>query len=283
MELIKALILQRFSQSGAAADAGVCTAETQAGDPQTPGETADSPLQTPAGPAAQNSVPGDRDKAFEALIKGEYKDAFARRTQRILDSRFKQTKALEAKAEAFRPVVAALAERYGIDPAQEDLPARLLQAVTQGSQPPAATAQEAQAAQTPSERQEAIHRTYAGWVAEGEQLRTLYPSFDLEAEVSRPQTAEPFLRLLMNGVDMQTAYEVVHKDELLSGAIRYAVENTQRRTLDSIRANGARPAEAAAGPNSTAARLGKPDPSQWNDADMDDVLRRVRAGEKIPL
>ena len=49
---------------------------------------------------------------FEKLIRGEYKDIYDERAQRMIDERFKKTKALEEQSAAIRPVLDLLAENY---------------------------------------------------------------------------------------------------------------------------------------------------------------------------
>ena len=81
-----------------------------------------------------------------------------------------------------------------------------------------------------------------GWAIQAREARALYPGLDLAVEAGEPR----FLQLLGAGVDVRTAYEVVHRDEILSGAMQYAARQAARKTAEDIRARGARPLENGA-------------------------------------
>lgn len=49
--------------------------------------------------------------------------------------------------------------------------------------------------------------------------------------------------LLRSGVDARTAYEVVHKDEIIGGAMQYTAQRVQEKVVNDIRARGMRPPE----------------------------------------
>ena len=124
----------------------------------------------------------------------------------------------------------------------------------------------------------AVHiKTAAAAAAAG-----IYPGLSLEAEANDPETGEQFMRLLSSGVDVRTAYEVIHKDDIISGAMHYTAQKVKEKTVNDIRARGLRPQENGA-QGSTAAKVVKSDPKSWTDKDMDEVIRRVAAGERIVL
>jgi len=241
----------------------------------------------------------DRKAAFEELIKGEYKEEFGDRVQQVINKRFKESKAQEERLNALQPVLDALSSKYGVDASNVD---QLMQAIDEDdsyyqeeADREGVTVQqlkhmrqlerdnaEFRAALEQRQRQEQAASVYAKWEQEGQTVKQLYGGFDLHTECQHPETGQQFVRLLQNGVDVRTAYEVIHKDELLSGAIGYAVQSAQKRTMDNIRARGMRPQENGAG-GSVATQIVKSDPSKWSDSDMDEVLRRVKEGKKINL
>ena len=53
----------------------------------------------------------------------------------------------------------------------------------------------------------------------------MYPDFDWKRELASPQ----FGRLVTAGVDGQTAYEIVHRQELLKAAMAYAAAQARSR------------------------------------------------------
>ncbi len=85
---------------------------------------------------------------------------------------------------------------------------------------------------------------YARWDREREACEQKYPGFDMEAEVrDNPE----FVRLLGSGVDVTSAYQAVHFDDIMRGVIKSAEASTKKRVVDTVRAGVARPAENAAG------------------------------------
>ena len=241
----------------------------------------------------------DRKAAFEELIKGEYKAEFGERTQQLIDRRFKETKAMEERLGALQPVLDALGTKYGVDAGDVE---KLMSAIEEDdsyyedeADRQGVTVQqlkqmrklerenaEFKAAMEQRQKQEQAANVYAQWQSEAEAVKQLYGNFDLQSECRNPETGRNFLRLLQNGIDVRTAYEVVHKDELLSGAIGYAVQSAQKRTMDNIRARGMRPQENGAG-GSVATQIVKSDPAKWSKADRREVARRVLRGERVEL
>ena len=67
-----------------------------------------------------------------------------------------------------------------------------------------------------------------------------YPNLDLDTEMQSPE----FRRLLaaVNG-DVETAYFVTHRNELITDTVSKAIKQAQENTVNTIRANQGRPAE----------------------------------------
>ena len=124
-------------------------------------------------------------------------------------------------------------------------------------------------------RRENANRVYAQWMEQAEKAKEVYPSFDLRTEMQNPQ----FASLLRSGIDAKTAFEVVHKDEIIPAAMQYAAKTAQQKAINNIVANGARPAEN--GNSSQSATVVKSDVSQLSKADRAEIIRRVQRGEKI--
>lgn len=248
--------------------------------------------------------PIDRAKAFDELIKGEYKDEYNARAQKMINSRFKAAKALEERSKAIQPVLDLLSQRYGIATDDAEFATKLHAAVDaddgwladeadrQGLT--VAQLKEQQKAQNELanlrstlaeiQRQRGIESTLANWQREAEQVAMMYPGFDLNAECDEnTENGQQFLSLLRAGVGVKTAYQVVHQDELLSGAIQHAVTTTQQRTVDNIRARGMRPAEAGAGSQTAATRIVRANPADWSDEELDRVTREVLGGKQVYL
>ncbi len=111
-----------------------------------------------------------------------------------------------------------------------------------------------------------------GWAIQAREARALYPGLDLAVEAGEPR----FLQLLGAGVDVRTAYEVVHRDEILSGAMQYAARQAARKTAEDIRARGARPLENGA----TGSAGSAPGRLHVRDMDRDQVLEIAKAAHR---
>ena len=118
-------------------------------------------------------------------------------------------------------------------------------------------------------------RIYAGWLEQSDALKQIYPNFDLDAEIKNPR----FVDLLKNNVDVRTAYEVLHKDDIIRGAMQFTADTVQTKLANNIIAGRNRPSENGIGQTSPA--VVKNDVSQLSRADREEIIRRVARGEKI--
>lgn len=236
----------------------------------------------------------DRRKAFQELVNGEYKDIYTEETQRIIDRRFREARNLEERAAKQQPVIDMLMQRYKI--ADGDL-GKLAAAVENDNAYWSEAAEEAGMsveqykqfqrlkrendallrAQRMRQNQQAAQQQLQKWYSEGEQVKAVYPDFDLGTESKNPQ----FISMLKAGVPVQHAYEVIHMDEIKAGVAQSTARQTEKQVVDGIRAKGNRPAEN--GTSSQSAFTVKDDPHKWTKQDRAEVARRVARGETIKL
>ena len=300
---IPMLSLQIFAEGAGAGDGG--TAEGQgvteaAALPQTKGAK-NNPLanvkygiQEEAAPAAevQQTATPDREAEFEKLIKGEYKDLYDSRMQDTIQKRLKGSKETVDKYNALTPTIELLAKKYGVDAAdiealnkaiQEDdtyyedealekgLTVQQLKEIRKMERENA----DLKAKMEESQRQEQGKKLYAAWMQQAEAAKMVYPSFDMQAEMNNPR----FVDLLRNNIDVRTAYEVLHKDEIIPAAMQFTAQTVESKIAKKIASNGARPSEN--GMSSQSAAVVKSDVSQLSKADRAEIIRRVQRGEKI--
>ena len=236
----------------------------------------------------------DRRKEFQELVNGEYKDIYTEETQRIIDRRFREARNLEERAAKQQPVIDMLMQRYKI--ADGDL-GKLAAAVENDNAYWSEAAEGAGMsveqykqfqrlkrendallrAQRMRQSQQAAQQQLQKWYSEGEQVKAVYPDFDLGAESKNPQ----FISMLKAGVPVQHAYEVIHMDEIKAGVAQSTARQTEKQVVDGIRAKGNRPAEN--GTSSQSAFTVKDDPHKWTKQDRAEVARRVARGETIKL
>lgn len=245
--------------------------------------------QPDAGVATQ--VP-DRNAEFEALIKGEYKDLYDQRVQDTIQKRLKGQAETVNRYNALTPVLQMLGQKYGVDAndaealskaIEEDssfyedeamekgLTVEQLKEIRKMERENAALRAQMEQAET----QKQADALYANWLAQAEQVKQVYPGFDLEAEMQD----ENFRSLLRSNVPIKTAYEVIHKDEILPAAMQFTAQKVSEKITNSIKAGQNRPAEGAMGGRSSV--VVKSDVSQLTKADRDEIDRRVARGERI--
>lgn len=232
-------------------------------------------------------------KSFDELIKGEYKEDFQKRTQAIIDHRFKETKLAEERLEELAPVLDLLASRYGVKKGDHTALARAIEednafyeqeAEEQGITVEQLKKQkklERENAQLRAERQRAesdrrSQEIYNGWLGQAEEVKTVYPDFDFAKECEN----EKFMELIKYpAIDVKTAYEVIHRDEILTGAMQHTAHTIQQKTVEDIKARGLRPPENGTKIQSPA--ILKTDVNELTKEDMAEINRRVARGEKI--
>ena len=239
----------------------------------------------------QTATP-DRNAEFEKLIKGEYKDLYDARMQNAIRGRLKATEDTVNRFNALTPTLELLAEKYGVDAndvealnkaIEEDESFFRDEALEKGMtvqqlkefrkmQRENADLKRQMSDQQTKERAEML---YASWVDQGEKTKTVYPSFDLKAEMENPR----FVDLLRNNIDVRTAYEVLHKDEIIPAAMQFTAKTVEQKLTNKIIAGGQRPTEN--GMNSQGAAVVKSDVSQLSKADRQEIIRRVQRGERI--
>lgn len=291
------LNLRLFGEGGGEAGGGAGAAGTAEAAGAQAAPLDEGQNQQPAQTIVTEKTAQERAAAFEQLIKGEYAKEFHDRAQGIFNERFKETKNLEKQLEGMKPLMDALATKYGVT--DHD---KLMAAIEADESFYQAAADEQglsveqykhmrelerkaaafDEAEKQRQRVDTERRAYAVWDQQSQQLKQVYPGFDFAAECQNPQTGQQFIKLLGNGVDVRTAYEVLHKDELLSGAIQTAVQQAQQRTVQTIQAQGMRPAENGVG-SSVATQMTKIDPSRMTKKERDDLVRRSLRGERIEL
>lgn len=242
--------------------------------------------------ASTNAEKPDRRAAFEAFMR-ENKDLYEERLQEHLGRRLKTARAAEERAKALEPIIDMVAQKYGVDASQPD---KLLAALENDNSLYEEEAirrgmsvenlremkqmerkvhfYEQQAQMQERARREAEARAR---IEEGvKTAQAAYPGFDMRKELENTG----FRDMVARGIDVKTAYEIAHKDELLSGAIGYAVQRAAKETAETIRTRANRPQENGMAGQATAQTTGR-DPAQLTAREINELTRRALAGERI--
>ena len=252
-------------------------------------QTADVQTNTTVAESVQQP---DRNAEFEKLIKGEYKDLYDARMQDTIQKRLKGTKETVDKYNSLTPTLELLARKYGVDANDVEALNKAIEAddtyyeeealekgvtVEQLKEIKKMEKENAELKRQMQEKnaKEQGAKLYAQWMEQADKAKTIYPSFDLRAEMSNPK----FLDLLRANIDVRTAYEVIHKDDIIPAAMQFTAKTVEQKLTNKIMANGARPNEN--GISSQGAAVVKSDVSQLSKADRQEIIRRVQRGEKI--
>lgn len=252
-----------------------------------------------AGEQKEQGAEQPAEESFDELIKGKYKQDFERRVQGIIADRLKNSRGAQERLDSINPILAMLAGKYGVDasdPGKMDLKALqeaiendddlYREAALQNGRDVETEKQiqqlkrqrdQLQAQERQRYEQSQTEQHFQRMVQQGEQLKQLYPGFDLMAELQNPA----FMRLTSPGagVDVKTAYEVIHKDEIMQQGMAYAAQQGAQRVARAVQSQQSRPTEPGMGGRTPSGV--KQDPAALKKQDFQEILRRAKDGERI--
>lgn len=255
--------------------------------------------------SAQSKLPGaektvttketeEKSVQFENMIKGDYKDEFDSRVQKIVQGRIGDTKALQDQNAKMQPIIDMMSRKYGVDASNIDALAKAIQDDDSIFQDEAAKKgmsveqykeyrkmesenEHLRLALQQQEARQKGEKTYRDWMQQGEELKERYglSNFSFEEELQNPD----FCNMLRNGVSVEAAYKAMHFDEMLGGAMAATAKNVSSQVAKNIQARASRPVEGAV--NSQPGAIVKANVSQLSKADRAEIARRVAEGETI--
>lgn len=234
------------------------------------------------------------EETFDDLIKGRYKADFDKRMQAAIKRRVGDTNAMKEEMNRMREALNVAMQRYGTkDGDWEALTNALIEddqylekeAYEKGIDKDTLRTMKKMERenemlkqnQAELERQARQEQAYQKLLQEQAEVLKIYPSFNIDNEIVNPQ----FESLVRNGVDLKTAYEVVHHNEILPQAIKFASDKTREDVAKAVASGMARPSELGAG--QTSSPSGKYDPSKLSKEQREELKRRAMAGERIVL
>lgn len=113
------------------------------------------------------------------------------------------------------------------------------------------------------------------WRGQESAVKELYPSFELKAALCDRN----FFSLLYKGLDLRSAYELVHREELLRSAMEYAAKISHDMTAGQLARSGARTREGALSDGEPAEHK----PAALTKKQRNELIRRAERGERIKL
>jgi hypothetical protein len=232
----------------AAVQSAPATQQTGEGEDGAQAAAAENPTEEgkPASPA--------RMSWDEIMADPEYN----KQMQAVVQSRLKSAKGAEEAMAALTPALELLARQYKIDPTKMDyqalaaaisddnslyedkalemgVPVEEAKKIDQKEQ------QEAREARTLE--QQAIQQHIARLEQQGEELKKIFPNFDLRKELQNPV----FARMTAPGkgiMSVEDAYRAVHRQEIEAASMQVIAQRTAEKFSNAIQAGGRRPDEA---------------------------------------
>ena len=120
-----------------------------------------------------------------------------------------------------------------------------------------------------------VERIYGIWLEQAEELKQLFPGFDLRRELEDGR----FAGMLLTGVDMASAYQALHAGQILPAAMEYAARTVGERIAASLGSGALRPGENGLGGGATAL-VGR-NITNMTRQDYAKVCRMVERGERV--
>lgn len=210
------------------------------------------------------------EQEFDELIKGKYRDQYQQRFQQGINDRFKNQADLQGQLDSLKPMLDALAKQRGIEAGDYEALSRNIldddslyeeEAEEAGMtveayktfQQMKAESDAAKERLAQEEMERGIQNHLRNLAQQGEELRKVFPDFDLRTELANPA----FRRMTSPdvGLTVEQAYYAVHHAEMAPQAMAAGIQRAQKQISQSIMANRARPVEGAMQGNPAAADI----------------------------
>ena len=247
--------------------------------------------ETTEGQQAEQT-PEEREKAFNDMINGDFRDLFDARMQKAIKERVGEVKQLQQQIQQQNDVIGLVAKKYGIstdkmgdirealesdDVFWEEAAADQGMAVDSYKKMVKLEVENEalHKAREEAERKNQKDAVFQKWDREAEELKRMYPQFDLQSEIQDKR----FLDLMGAGIDMRTIYETLHHDEILPALMQQTAKAATTQQAAAARSGQMRPAEN--GMSSRPAAQTVKDPAKMTKEERQEYARRAARGEII--
>ena len=247
--------------------------------------------ETTEGQQAEQT-PEEREKAFNDMINGDFRDLFDARMQKAIKERVGEVKQLQQQLQQQNDVIGLVAKKYGISTDKMGDIREALEsddvfweeaAADQGMTVDSykkmvkleAENEALHKAREEAERKNQKDAVFQKWDREAEELNRMYPQFDLQSEIQDKR----FLDLMGAGIDMRTIYETLHHDEILPALMQQTAKAATKQQAAAARSGQMRPAEN--GMSSRPAAQTVKDPAKMTKEERQEYARRAARGEII--
>ena len=232
----------------------------------------------------------EKKAEFEKLIEGEYKDVFEEIVREKTSSSLKENIALKDKIKQTEEILEMLSDRYSSGSAYE-----LKKAIKADNSLFEEKAGKygmdvdsyrymrnlerenarARAMMERAGREAEMAKKIRAWQLDSDNVAKQYPGFNLAEEISNPM----FIQLIKNGVDIRTAYEVIHHQEIMNKLSKENAAEAKKTAVMELEARNNRPVEN--GLSSQSSALLKKDLSLLTPEERAEIARRAAKGEVI--
>ena len=222
---------------------------------------------------------------------------FNKRIQAIVSSRLKSERSSDEALSKMIPAIEVLARKYDLDPKNmdyevlaqkindddayyEDKALEMGTSVETAKKVDQMEREQAREARTLQEQ--AIQQHFISLERQGEELRKIFPSFDLRKELKNPV----FARMTAPGtgiMSVEDAYRAVHRKEIEAASSQIIAQKTAEKLSNAIRSGSRRPQESGASsqaPSVTAFDYSKASKEQRKEF-KNNLLARMARGEKV--
>lgn len=288
-------MLQMFAEGFGAESAGAAETGEMSGAETATTEVSAEESRVAAGNEAEDSQPAagtQAEETFDDLIKGRFKKDYDARVQKAVKDRVKNLKGAKERLDKMEKANQILAMYYGVDADDAEALANAVEhddryfedkALEMGLD--VGTYRNLQQTRMENERltqykqnmeaQESARKIIAQWKEQAESAKALYPGLDLDAELGNEQ----FAQILKAGVDVKTAYEIVHKDEILQGFGQHVAKTVEQKVVNSVKSGKRRPDEN--GFETSSGVVAKTSVGNMTDQQIKELIRRAERGERI--
>lgn len=286
----------RKSASKVASKMPTQTAQTADAAPKE--ETNVESAATEEKPTTEDTKDAPKRMSWDEIMKDP---EYNKEMQAVVRSRLKSEKSAEEALGKMAPAIEVMARKYGLDPKNMDYDA-LAKAINDDDAyyedkalemgVSVETAKRVDQMERNTERQkaqeqrtlqeQAIQQHFISLERQGEELKKLFPNFDLRTELQNPA----FARMTAPGkgvMSVEDAYRAVHRQEIDAAASQIIAQKTAEKISNAIQSGSRRPDESGA--SSQAPSVSTFDYRSASKEQRDALKQRIREaaarGEKL--
>lgn len=208
--------------------------------------------------------------SFSELIKGEYKSDFTDKVNEIVSKRFKELKKSEERLTQLNGAFSGVMAKRGAN-TLEELMEKLSADESDGNDKRNSQEEIKKDLLLENYRKMAVGRQYSDWISQADEVKKMYPDFDVLKEIKNPV----FKNGLKLGMDITSLYRALHFDEISKEIESKAFAQA------SLKAASYRTRPSEIGSKEPGAVKSAFNVNALTDEDMEKIVKRIARGDKI--